>query len=236
MSQRLSEHSGTAPKRLRRVSAIVIIALLCAGGTFTATPASAATWIGTVHGTSTRSTPLVSGGFSWQGSFSFTVNRNGAVDGRATVAYQPLVDVTVLNGAVTYVRDVATDAISSLLPGGWGVGVNAFGPRAIVGAYVRFRESTAVRGGPISGRLNRRDGTLTLKWDNVAGSNTKFDTYLRLVAASRRISSDVAKLPDPFKKSPVARLIGPHAQSYPPRPSEKNPRGIDSYWVADRVS
>jgi hypothetical protein len=237
MRQRLFKHSGTVPKRLRRASAIVVIALLCAGGAFSATPASGATWIGTVHGTRMASNDLVAGGFSWQGSFRLTVNKRGAVDGHAVVGYLPLQDLTVLNGAITYVRDVSTDVVNTLVPPPFNLPANAGLVRQIVGASVRFRESMAVRRGHISGRLN--DGRLTLKW-GAARSGIRYDIFLKTVTGSQRLGSNVSNLPNPFTleggKPLVGHIVarGRALSVYPPPESESGPR-VDSYWVADRI-
>jgi hypothetical protein len=250
MRQRLLKHAGMGPRPLRRASGILVIALLCAVGTFTATAASAATWTGTVHGTRMASNGLVSGGFSWHGSFWFTADRGGAVRGHAVVGYQPLQDLTVLNNALTYVRDVTTDFVNAL-PGVWGPAINAVGTRQVVGTSAQFRESMGIRRGRISGRLSctarsraRRclGGKLTLRWDGeLKGIN--YDIYLRSASqGSGRIGGDVASLPDPFTGVKVGDLVNRrHAVSvHSPEPSEQRPESagsrVDSYWVAERVS
>jgi hypothetical protein len=238
MRQRLYRQSRTSPTTLRRASAISVIALLCAVGLFIATPASAARWIGTVQGTSTKTTKLASGGFSWQGSFWFHVRKSGAVDGFGMVGYQPSLNLTLLNNALTYVRDVSTDFVN-LLPPPWGPIVNAAGPRQIIGTYVEFRDSMGVRAGPISGR--KKGNKLTLKWD-LPPDSLRYEIYVRFVGGSQRIGSSNAPLPDPFASSesgkPLVGHIASRGQAWTVNPEGPSPSGprVSSYWVAHKVN
>jgi hypothetical protein len=226
-------HSSAVPRMRRLAMAIVVIGLLCVGA-LAATPASAATWTGTTHGKFLRSDSLLSGGTSWRGSFWFTTDREGRVRGRAVVGYEPSVDVTGLNAAITYIRDITTVPISALAAP-FGAAITAVGPGQIVGTSVSFRESMAVRRGRISGLL--RGGRLNLRW-NGSLADIPYDINFRLATeGTQKIGDGTLGLPDPFPKA--ADVIGRrHAESS--SQSESKPEGVTqrvgSYWVAHRLS
>jgi hypothetical protein len=214
----------------------MVVILLCALAALGATQVSAADWSGTARGKIERSSRLVSGGSSWQGSFWFTTGRGGRVRGHAVVAYEPSVNVSGLNNAIAYAKAVVSGALGAV--GGLGV-LGAFAGQIgtqslglIVGAGVSFKQAMAVREGPLTGRLN--GGRLTLRWKRPSG--VPYDISLQYVASSERIGGGTAALPSPFRGA--ARVTnGRHAVSVsqPPPGTGDVTETNGSYWMADRV-
>jgi hypothetical protein len=180
-----------------------------------------------------RSDDLLSGGASWRGEFWFTTDRNGGVRGQAVVGYEPSVDVTGLNSAIGYIRDVAAGAIGLLQPP-FGTVVSTVGVSQIVGTGVRFHESMAVRRGRISGRLH--GGKLTLKWDGHL-ADIPYDINFRLATGSEKIGGGALGLPSPFAED---AQVTNRRHAVASTQSDSKPGGVTqlvgSYWVAHRMS
>lgn len=195
-------------------------------------PASAATWSGTAEGKLVRSNSLISGGTAWHGNFWFHTGAGGAVHGYAVMAYEPTVDVTGLNGALTYIKSYASAAAGLL--GIFGTAVNTLGINQIVNVSVSFSSPFAVRRGPLTGSLQH--GRLTLRW-NGRLAPIPYGIDFRLVSATKQIGKGSAVLRSPFQSGGALVDSGDAVAVSQPKPS--NSGGIKevsgAYWVAHRT-
>ena len=218
-------------RRHRRIGLGVLTAIALLGAS--SGPASAANWIGATHGRVSAASRWVSGGSSWHGDFWFSTDRRGDVHGYAIVAYQPAIDVSGLNNAIAYIKSVTGAALGAVL-GPFAPVVNTVGLGQIVGVAVSFRETSAIRQGPLSGSLH--GGQLRLNW-SAPLKGVPYDIVFQLVSTNQHIGGGTAPIHNPFRAA--ARMLDRrHALNATESSTSKD--GVatmtGSYWVAHRVS
>lgn len=202
---------------------------------------SNAQWSGTVHGSQTRSTGMVSASYAMRGSFWFRVDDEGRIRGRANVVYEPKIDVTRLDAAVKYVRDTG-NAAAGLLTGGpilnLATRVSERGLATYTGLKASPERPQYVQSGRIEGRS--RHGEMRLRWADEQAESIPFDVTMQYLKQDEKISEDVEMpIAQPWlEPGKVFTDQGPMVESvYEPDPKKKDDVKVTttSTWTAHRV-
>lgn len=216
--------------QVRKAGALAVIAGLGLAGAHSAT-ATAATWTGETHGNRERTSRLVSGTVSWQGSFTFTTDKRGQVDGQAVIAYTPRIDVSGLNNAVGYIRSYVGASLGLLGP--FGGAVSNVGLNQIIGASVGFDPAMAIRRVKLTGSLD--GGRLTLRSVGKP-AGVRYTTKLVLASGSKQIQSDRSSLPIALQDT--GSVDGGRVAIATSQDESRNDgvkQQVSSYWMATRV-
>jgi hypothetical protein len=132
------------------------------------TQAHAGMWTGMTQTVRSRSTMLLSAGYTARGEYWFRIDKAGNVTGYAVVAFEPTADLSGLNARVDAAKDIAgtfLGAIGSLLgPAEVGMMGPELSISTLLGARVDWTDPMLVLRGPISGRMAH--GGLSLQWAN----------------------------------------------------------------------
>lgn len=222
----MRDRRGVHPRRVKTAVAVTLVVILAS-----AAPATAATWIGTVHGRIVRANNLLSGGTTWHGDFSLSVGAGGAVTGYAIVGYVPEIDTSGLNNALNYVKTVIGAGYGLL--GVFAGPISAVELGTIEGVGVSFGEAMAIRQGSLSGHLD--GGSLALRW-HFDQRGIPYNILLQVVSGDKSIGTGSASLHNPFDDSGVR--VQPNTFVYS-REESTSSGGIDqlisTYWIAHRV-